>query len=128
MPYIYQRTGINDNILAQTTVTADTGFANEANMQYLHENEIDAYIPDNQFNHAGRKKSPAGRFQKNSGLGKAPSFTMPEPPMPTKCICRMRRKCMLGRCVLSLCVGFIQVLQRVGNFTTVAFCVQAVHP
>jgi hypothetical protein len=26
-------------------VTADTGFANEANMQYLHENQINGYIP-----------------------------------------------------------------------------------
>lgn len=56
----YQCTGINDNILAQTTVTADTGFANEANMQYLHENEIDAYIPDNQF----RSRDPKFTGQK----------------------------------------------------------------
>jgi hypothetical protein len=30
-------------------ITADTGFANEANMTYLHQNKVDAHIPDNQF-------------------------------------------------------------------------------
>ncbi len=30
-------------------VTADTGYANEENMKYLHDNKIDGYIPDNQF-------------------------------------------------------------------------------
>jgi transposase len=35
-------------------ITADTGYACEANMQYLHENQINAYIPDNQF----RKRDP----------------------------------------------------------------------
>ena len=30
-------------------VTADTGFANEANMQYLHERQINGYVPDNKF-------------------------------------------------------------------------------
>lgn len=35
-------------------ITADTGYANEANMQYLHDNRINAYIPDNQF----RKRDP----------------------------------------------------------------------
>ena len=46
----YKRLGIRDNLYqAGTIVTADTGYANEENMQYLHENNIDAYIPDNQF-------------------------------------------------------------------------------
>lgn len=30
-------------------ITADTGFANEANMQHCHDNNINAYILDNQF-------------------------------------------------------------------------------
>jgi transposase len=34
-----------DNVI----ITADTGFANESNMKYLHERSINAYIPDNQF-------------------------------------------------------------------------------
>ncbi|GAA6170323.1 transposase [Sessilibacter corallicola] len=32
-----------------TIITADTGFANEANMEYLYRNNLNAYIPDNQF-------------------------------------------------------------------------------
>jgi hypothetical protein len=35
--------------IKKTIITADTGYANEANMQYLHDNGIDGYIPDNQF-------------------------------------------------------------------------------
>jgi len=35
-------------------ITADTGYANEANMQYLHDSGINGYIPDNQF----RKRDP----------------------------------------------------------------------
>lgn len=35
--------------VSKTIITADTGYANEANMQYLHDNGIDGYIPDNQF-------------------------------------------------------------------------------
>ena len=43
-----------------TIITADTGFANEANMKYLHENEINAYIPDNKF----RSRDPKFKDQK----------------------------------------------------------------
>ena len=46
----YQRLGIRDNLYQDgAIVTADTGYANEANMQYLHDNGINGYIPDNQF-------------------------------------------------------------------------------
>lgn len=46
----YKRLKISKNIYQTgAIVTADTGFANEANMQYLYENEINGYIPDNQF-------------------------------------------------------------------------------
>jgi hypothetical protein len=59
----YRRLGVNsdlqkDNIL----VTADTGFANEANMQYLHEHHINGYIPDNQF----RSRDPKFTDYKNT--------------------------------------------------------------
>lgn len=57
----YQRLGIHDDIYStDAIVTADTGFANEANMQYLYENEINAYIPDNQF----RSRDPKFAQQK----------------------------------------------------------------
>jgi len=39
---------------SKTVITADTGYSNESNMQYIFEQEIDAVIPDNQF----RKRDP----------------------------------------------------------------------
>lgn len=46
----YQRLGMSDNIYHDgVMVTADTGYANEANMHYLYEQKIDGYIPDNKF-------------------------------------------------------------------------------
>jgi len=41
-------------------VTADTGFANEANYEYLKEEKINAYMPDNQF----RSRDPKHKHQK----------------------------------------------------------------
>ena len=58
----YRRMGVSDNIYATgTVVTADTGFANEANMQYLHDENINGYIPDNQF----RSRDPKFKTQKD---------------------------------------------------------------
>lgn len=60
----YQRLRIRQDVYKgshKVTVTADTGYANEANMQYLHDNGIDAYIPDNQF----RSRDPKFAEQKN---------------------------------------------------------------
>lgn len=46
----YQRLGFSQNIYEDNIiVTADTGFANEDNMTYLKNNNINGYIPDNQF-------------------------------------------------------------------------------
>lgn len=46
----FKRLGISPDVYAEgARVTADAGFANEANMQYLHEAGIDGYIPDTQF-------------------------------------------------------------------------------
>ncbi len=57
----YQRIGISEDILDdQVIVTADTGFANEANYEYLKDQSINAYIPDNQF----RSRDPKYRRQK----------------------------------------------------------------
>ena len=57
----FRRLGIAEDIYETgTLVTADTGFANEANMKYLHENNINAYIPDNQF----RRRDPKFAHQK----------------------------------------------------------------
>jgi transposase len=57
----FTRLAISEDILkAQTIITADTGFANETNMQYLHDNGINAYIPDNKF----RSRDPKFNEQK----------------------------------------------------------------
>ncbi|WP_040481836.1 transposase, partial [Vreelandella boliviensis] len=58
----FKKLGIADNIYQKgTVVTADTGFANEANMKYLHERQINGYIPDNQF----RSRDPKFADQKD---------------------------------------------------------------
>lgn len=57
----FKRLKISESIYATgTVVTADTGFANETNMKYLHENAINAYIPDNKF----RSRDPKFADQK----------------------------------------------------------------
>jgi len=57
-----KRLGISENIYATgAVVTADTGFANESNMKYLHKNKINAYVPDNRF----RSRDPKFANQKN---------------------------------------------------------------
>ena len=54
----YTRLAMNEDIYkTQIVVTADTGFADEPNMQYLHENNINGYIPDNQFRSRDNKFS-----------------------------------------------------------------------
>lgn len=60
----FKRLGI---ALNNPIVTADTGYANEANMQYLHDNGIDAYVPDNKF----RSRDPKFAEQKNHSQRKA---------------------------------------------------------
>ena len=58
----FSRLGISDDIYKDgTIITADTGFANEDNMKYLQENDINAYIPDNQF----RSRDPKFKDQKD---------------------------------------------------------------
>lgn len=57
----YQQLGMSKDIYQDgMIVTADTGYANEANMKYLFKNNIDAYIPDNQF----RSRDPKFQNQK----------------------------------------------------------------
>jgi transposase len=59
----FKRLGLGHDVYqAGVIVTADTGYANEANMQYLHDNDINAYIPDNQF----RKRDPKFSAQKTN--------------------------------------------------------------
>ncbi|MES9853613.1 MAG: transposase [Candidatus Thiodiazotropha sp. L084R] len=48
-------------------ITADTGFANEANMAYLQKKKINGYIPDNKF----RSRDP--KFAEQKKIWEAPS-------------------------------------------------------
>lgn len=69
-----RRLGIDEDVYHGETVvivTADTGYANEANMQYLHDNGIDAYIPDNQF----RSRDPKFAQQKEKYGKRHPAET-----------------------------------------------------
>lgn len=57
----FRQLNISDNVYDDgVIVTADTGFANEANMKHVHEAGINAYIPDNQF----RSRDPKFTRQK----------------------------------------------------------------
>jgi hypothetical protein len=61
----FERLGIDLN---DPIITADTGYANEGNMQYLYENNINGYIPDNQF----RKRDPKFSEQKTNHSTRRP--------------------------------------------------------
>ena len=70
------RLGIKDFNAQEPIITADTGFANEKNMQYLHQHKINGYIPDNHF----RSRDPKFADQKtkypkrHTGKAKDPIF------------------------------------------------------
>src|SRR5690554_6641593 len=58
----FRKLGIDESIYQHgTVVTADTGIANEANMKYLHERQINGYVPDNRF----RSRDPKFQNQKD---------------------------------------------------------------
>jgi len=61
----FKRLGIEQD---NPIITADTGYANEANMKYLHENHINGYIPDNKF----RERDPKFIEQKNNHSTRRP--------------------------------------------------------
>lgn len=90
----------SNNIYADgTIVTADTGFANEANMQYCHDNDIDAYIPDNRFRQRDKrftsqqskygKRRQAAREQSGSLHAKPviPASEFRFDPVKLTCLC-----------------------------------------
>mgnify|MGYP003634698453 FL=1 len=91
----FKRLAISDDILkAQTIITADTGFANEKNMQYLHDNHINAYIPDNQFRNRDPKfseqKAKYGKRHQDSKVRKKaviPASEFSFDPMTNSCVC-----------------------------------------
>lgn len=56
--------GIDDDIFRKVTVTADTGYHSNGNMELLQEKRIDAYIPDNQFRKRDVRFENAGKYKK----------------------------------------------------------------
>ncbi len=92
----YKRLGISHGIYQDgAIVTADTGFANEANMEYLHEQGINGYIPDNQFRSrdpkfAKQKEKYGKRHQKpkkDQAFNVIPSTEFTFDPVNLICIC-----------------------------------------
>jgi transposase len=88
----YERVGISDSIFNTNVIlTADTGFANETNMQYLYEHEINAYIPDNQFRSRDPRfkdhkiKHPRESRAKGSSIYPAEAFQFD--PIKLECVC-----------------------------------------
>lgn len=63
----FKRLGIKDNVFTPkgTKLTADTGFSNESNNEFLYKNGINAFIPDNQFrsrdSHFDHQKTKYGK-------------------------------------------------------------------
>ncbi|MEW5683272.1 MAG: transposase [Pseudomonadota bacterium] len=91
----YKRMGISENIFAgKTIVTADTGFANEANNHYLYQQQINGYVPDNQFRKRDPKfseqKQKYGKRHQDKAKGQKPIFpssVFEFDPIAMTCIC-----------------------------------------
>jgi len=68
----------HDHSLTDTIFTADTGFACEANMAWLYQNQINAFVPDNRFRSrdpkfAGQKAKYGARHTQGWGNPKTTS-------------------------------------------------------
>lgn len=89
----YKRLGISENIYQDDViVTADTGYANEANMQYLYENKINGFIPDNQFRSrdpkfADQKSKYGKRHQHQKTMTVIPPSEFNLDPINKICVC-----------------------------------------
>jgi len=91
----YTRLAMNEDIYqTNIVVTADTGFADEPNMQYLHENNINGYIPDNQFRSrddkfTNQKTKHGKRNQDNKKKAKSviPATEFQYDPIANTCHC-----------------------------------------
>jgi transposase len=52
-----------DDVLRRARLTADAGYASEANMRYLFEQGVDAYVADNQFRCRDARFATADRYK-----------------------------------------------------------------
>jgi len=94
----YARLGLSENVYEDgIIVTADTGFANESNMAYLHANSINGVIPDNAFRSRDRrfkeqKKKYGKRHQDKAKTNVSKLFRADEfnyDPIRQTCSCPM---------------------------------------
>lgn len=95
----FKRLRISESIYETgVKVTADTGFANEANMKYLHERKINGYVPDNKFRSrdtrfADQKTKYGKRHQSKKSTGShhskqvIPASEFEFDPVEQTCIC-----------------------------------------
>ena len=91
--------------IAETRLTADSGFHTEDNMKMLARKEIDGYVADNQMRKRDPRFADSGRykerhrkeraaFEGRSGLFKTADFTFPEDL--SHCICPAGKKLNLS--------------------------------
>jgi len=92
----YKRLAMNEDIYKTgIVITADTGFADEPNMQYLHENNINGYVPDHKFRQRDDKyKTQTEHYAKRSAHRKnstaksvVPASEFRYDPTDNTCIC-----------------------------------------
>lgn len=91
----YQRTGIHSTIFeTDIIVTADTGYSNEENNNYLKKEGINAYIPDNQFRsrdkHFSQQKKQYGKRHRRTIKGQLkviPSSAFDFDKKRKSCVC-----------------------------------------
>ena len=88
----YERLGVPLHFSSgEIIVTADTGFANEANMKHCYDNKINAYIPDNQFRSRDPRFTdhlkPASRKRKTKHKSTHPVSAFHYDPVNDTCRC-----------------------------------------
>lgn len=59
-----RKTNIDPDIYSTVRVTADSGFHNEKNMEWIHKKQIHAYIADNQFRKRDVRFHEVGKYKK----------------------------------------------------------------
>lgn len=109
----FERLNISANFSGKgTIITADTGFSSEVNMEYLHEQKLNAYVPDNQFRsrdeklkgqkakhkHPNLNKSRTEKQKKKSTQFSASDFNFHPKEMTCHCpagkLLRLRQQCL----------------------------------
>lgn len=88
----YQRLGVEQDVFAgDVIITADTGFSSEDNIRYLHDHNIDGYVPDNQFRSRdpkfAKQKATHGHNKVSKYPSKIPAIEFEYNPVNQRCFC-----------------------------------------